>query len=58
MNDEILIWVPSLVLREAYEGTSSVVGGECVMGVIGRCSTPYSSCILYVFIYLLNYCME
>jgi len=57
MNDEILIWVHSLVLREAPKGTLSVVGGERVTGGAGRYSTPYSSCVLYL-IFFLNYCME
>jgi hypothetical protein len=57
MNDEILIWVHSLVLREAPKGTLSVVGGERVTEGAGRYSTPYSSCVLYL-IFFLNYCME
>jgi hypothetical protein len=57
MNDEILIRVHSLVLREAPEGTPSMVGGERVTGGARRYSTPYSSCVLYL-IFFLNYCME
>ena len=57
MNDEILIRVHSLVLREALEGTPSMVGGERVTGGARRYSTPYSSCVLYL-IFFLNYCME
>jgi hypothetical protein len=57
MNDEILIWVHSLVLREALEGTPSVVGGERVTGGASRYSTPYSSCVLYLNFFEL-YCME
>jgi hypothetical protein len=51
MNDEILIQVHSLILRKAPEGTPSVVGGERVTGGAGRYSTPYSSCVLYLFFF-------
>jgi hypothetical protein len=52
MNDEILIWVHSLILRKAPEGTTpSVIGGEHVTGGAGRYSTPYSSCVLYLIFF-------
>jgi hypothetical protein len=55
MNDEILLWVHSLVLREAPGGTPSVVGGERVTGGARRYSTPYSSCVLYLNFFDLYY---